>query len=303
MQVGAAADDSPAAARQNARCRGGRGSPRIGGRDAANAGTGTGKETALHTVPLHHVEFGSGRPLLILHGLFGSVRNWQTIARRLSGGHRVICADLRNHGRSPHVDEMGYVSMAADVERLVDELGLERPLLLGHSMGGKVAMTSALRNSARWGALVVVDIAPVQYRNSFFDRIEAMRSMPIASIRSRAEADAWLRDVEPEATIRNFLLHNLVLRDGRYCWQINLDAIAGGLAGIAGFPAFDAPCPLPTLAVRGDRSGAVRPEYEVRLRELFPNVGLVTLATGHWPHAEAPEAFLAAVTPFLESVA
>lgn len=257
--------------------------------------------TSPATVPLHHVESGSGPPLVVLHGLFGSLRNWQTIARQLSATHRVICADLRNHGRSPHLAVMGYPGMAADVERLVDDLGLVQPLLLGHSMGGKVAMTSALRDPSRWSGLVIVDIAPVTYRNSFLDRVEAMMALPLGTLRSRAQADAFLRDAEPDQAIRNFLLHNLRADDGRYRWQINLEAIRDGLAAIAGFPDLDGPCLLPTLAIRGDRSGAVRPDFQPRLRELFPQVEIVTLASGHWPHAEVPDAFLAAIRPFIEA--
>ncbi|MGH6942978.1 MAG: alpha/beta fold hydrolase, partial [Geminicoccaceae bacterium] len=130
------------------------------------------------SVELAHVDFGeAGPPIVILHGLLGSARNWSTIAKRLAPAHRVIAVDLRNHGASPWADEVGYEAMADDVRALLARLGLDAPAVVGHSMGGKVAMRLALAHPERVGRLVVVDIAPVAYRRSFGPYVEAMRAL------------------------------------------------------------------------------------------------------------------------------
>jgi pimeloyl-ACP methyl ester carboxylesterase len=254
-------------------------------------------------LPLHNRDTGDGPPLVILHGLFGSSRNWQTIARAIANRFRVISADLRNHGESPHAAAMTYECMTADVFNLMDRLKLDLPILVGHSMGGKVAMTAALLQPERWRCLVIVDIAPVQYSSGFLNRVDAMLALPVQGLRSRMQADSFLRQAEPDPAVRNFLLHNLVARDGHYAWRINLPAIRNALPDIAGFPDLNGPCLLPTLALRGERSGALRPQHQPRLLELFPRAEIVTLpGAGHWPHAEMPEAFLAALNEFLESI-
>jgi pimeloyl-ACP methyl ester carboxylesterase len=256
--------------------------------------------TSVATVSLACQDVGQGTAVIILHGLFGSSRNWQTIARRLSARHRVISVDLRNHGDSPHADDMSYPAMAEDVCALADRLALSQPILLGHSMGGKVAMTAALLTPGRWRMLAVVDIAPVRYPDHFTSLVDTMQGIAASTLTSRAQADALLRDAEPDPTVRNFLLHNLVARDGHYRWRINLPGIRAALPDIAGFPGFAAEYDRPVLFVRGERSRAILPEHEPIIRRLFPQAQIVTVAgTGHWPHAESPEAFLDALAPWL----
>ncbi|RME34103.1 MAG: alpha/beta fold hydrolase, partial [Gammaproteobacteria bacterium] len=173
---------------------------------------------------LHYTEQGEGRPLVILHGLFGSGRNWQRVARRLAEHYRVITPDLRNHGRSPHLPGMSYPEMAADLFELMERLDLPSTLLMGHSMGGKVAMTAALQQPEKVTALIVVDIAPVRYRHSFEPIFQALKSIPVEWIRSRQEAERLLAGYIDDSVLRAFLLQNLNRDESGFHWRINLDA-------------------------------------------------------------------------------
>lgn len=245
---------------------------------------------------------GAGRPIVvILHGLFGSGRNWAGIAGRLAETCHVIALDLRNHGASFWAESMSYAEMAADVLAFLDARGLARVALLGHSMGGKVAMCAALRRPERVARLIVADIAPVAYPPGHLAYVEALHRLDLDGLKGRAEAERRLAPAVPDRDTRLFLLQNLVREDGRFRWRINLTAIARDLAGLAGF----APPPRaryegPALFVTGARSGYVRPEHREAIRHLFPHAHLVTLReAGHWLHAEQPEAFLRTVQPFL----
>lgn len=243
---------------------------------------------------------GQGAAVIILHGLFGSSRNWQGIARRLADRYRVVSVDLRNHGDSPHAADMGYRTMAADVRALADRLELRQPALVGHSMGGKVAMTAALMQPARWRKLAVVDIAPVTYPEHYAELVDAMEAVAASAPSSRAQAGELLRAAAPDPAVRNFLLHNLVARDGRYAWRINLPAIRAALPEIAGFPDIDGRFDGPVLFVRGERSGAVLPGHEPLMLARFPRARIATVAgAGHWPHADSPDAFLDILLPWL----
>ncbi len=252
---------------------------------------------------LHAVESGDGPPIVILHGLFGSSQNWASVARRLGATHRVIAADLRNHGASPHHQRMDYPAMAEDVALLIEERAGGRASVLGHSMGGKVAMTLALTRPALVERLVVVDIAPVPYRVTLGAYASAMRALPLAPGMRRSEADEALRPVVRNDAERAFLLQNLRFEgEGAPRWRINLEAIEAGMPAIAGFPQFPrhARYDGPTLLVSGETSRYVRPEHREPMLSLFPRtVFVVVPGAGHWVHAEAPEPFLRAVEPFL----
>ena len=252
---------------------------------------------------LHRVEAGSGTPLVILHGLFGAAHNWGSIVRRLAAERRVIAADLRNHGASPHDPQMDYPSMAEDVAGLIDAHAGGRAAVLGHSMGGKVAMTLALTRPVLVERLIVVDIAPVPYRVALGAHAAALKALPLAPGMRRAEADAALRAVVESDAKRAFLLQNLRFEgDGPPRWRINLDAIAANMPVIAGFPEFppQARYEGPTLLVSGETSGYVGPEHRDAMLALFPRtVFVVVPGAGHWVQTEAPEPFLRAVVPFL----
>src|SRR5215469_8902919 len=183
---------------------------------------------------LHAVEYGEGEPVAILHGLFGSARNWASVAQRLADNWRVIAFDLRNHGASPWSDTMDYVAMAEDVRAAMQVRGHNRYSLIGHSMGGKVAMTAALVEPNAVESLVVVDIAPVTYPTTpYAAYVQAMRALDLGAIMRRREADATLAVAVGNATERAFLLQNLIFGDGAPHWRINLSAIQASLSMLA----------------------------------------------------------------------
>jgi pimeloyl-ACP methyl ester carboxylesterase len=253
-------------------------------------------------VDLVATEQGSGPPLLILHGLFGSATNWTGIARRLAAGRRVFALDLRNHGRSPWSDAVGYAAQAEDLDRFIRRHEIAPATLLGHSMGGKTAMALALREPDLVARLIVVDVAPAAYPPVLGAYAEAMRAIDPRRLARRAEADALLAERIPEAPIRSFLLQNLVAGPEGLGWRLNLDALAAGMAEISGFPALPPAARYdgPTLFIRGERSDYVEARHEPAIRERFPRAEIVTIAgAGHWVHAERPDAFLEAVERFL----
>ncbi|NVK43881.1 MAG: alpha/beta fold hydrolase [Oceanospirillaceae bacterium] len=249
---------------------------------------------------LHHQILGEGRPLLILHGLFGNLDNWASQAKALANEYRVISVDLRNHGRSPHNDEMTYPAMAADLVELLDDLGLERVLVLGHSMGGKAAMQLALLYPERVERLIVVDIAPVQYPNHHDDVFKGLFAVQLDSLKSRGDADKQLAPFVPDAMVRAFLLRNLYRdENGVFAWRINLDGLQRSYAGISAAPVGSA-FQGPTLFIKGGTSDYIRADYRDALLALFPNAGYKVIdGAGHWPHAEKPALMTRLIRNFL----
>lgn len=254
------------------------------------------------SVPLAATEIGSGPPVVILHGLFGSARNWQGIARRLSSERRVLAVDLRNHGSSPWHPSMTFAEMAEDVAALIAARGLAEPAIVGHSMGGKVAMVLALTRPTLVARLVVVDIAPVGYRHDRFAAlVRSLADLDLAQVRRRADADGQLAVAIPDAPTRQFLLQNLVEQDGCFAWRVNLAAIRANLSAISCFPDIAGVYAGPTLFIHGGSSEYVRPEHEQAIRRRFPNAELARIeGAGHWVHADSPDAFVAAVAKFLD---
>ena len=247
-------------------------------------------------------EYGSGPPLAILHGLFGSGRNWASIAQRLAARHRVIAFDLRNHGVSPWADGMAYDEMAEDVHASLKARGYERSALLGHSMGGKVAMIAALLSPEAVERLVVADIAPVAYPMRHLGEAQAMRRIDLAGIARRSQADAALAAAVPDAAERGFLLQNLVFENGGARWRVNLEAIEQNMSRLVDFPTLPEGPPYqgPALFIGGAQSDYLRREHEPAIRRLFPKAEIARIENaGHWIHAEQPAAFLALVEPFL----
>jgi pimeloyl-ACP methyl ester carboxylesterase len=248
------------------------------------------------------VEYGAGPPLAILHGLFGSGRNWATIAQRLAAHHRVIAIDLRNHGASPWAATMDYREMTEDVRMTLQGRGYDRFALLGHSMGGKVAMTAALEHGAAVERLIVADIAPVPYAPHHLGHLRAMRQLDLAGIGRRSDADAALAPAISDPAERAFLLQNLLFENGETRWRLNLAAIEQEMPRLVGFPALpsDHTYDGRALFVAGGQSNYLRPEHEPAIRNLFPNAQFAVIDNaGHWLHAEQPAAFLAIIEPFL----
>ena len=244
-------------------------------------------------------ETGQGAPVVLLHGLFGAGGNFAGIARRLAAGFRVLSPDLRNHGSSPHSPAMAYAGMAEDVLETLARHGTGPAAVVGHSMGGKVAMQLALLHPGAVSRLVVADIAPVPYPPAFRGFAEAMLALPLQPGLTRGAADQALAAAVPDAGVRAFLLSNL--RTGPApSWRIGLAEVAAALPEIEGWAAPAGTYPGPTLVLRGDRSDYVRPEHRPLFRALFPAARFASLrGAGHWLHADAPEAFAETVRGFL----
>ena len=253
-------------------------------------------------VELAAVEYGTGRPVAILHGLFGSGRNWRSIAQRLALQHRVLAFDLRNHGGSPWADGMSYAEMVEDLRASLRAHGVRRAALLGHSMGGKVAMLMALLHPDEVERLVVADIAPADNPPMLLGYIRAMRAVDLSGVTRRSEVDVQLAGAVPDPAERAFLLQNLVIGDKPAHWRLNLKALERDFPEIVGFPELVDGMVYggPTLFVAGDRSNYIRPEHEPEIRHRFPQARIIRIeGAGHWVHAERPQAFVQAVAPFL----
>lgn len=254
---------------------------------------------------LHTELVGSGRPrFAFLHGLFGRGRNFTQIAHALAAKELPsVLLDLPDHGQSPWTASFSYPAMASAVADEIDErLGsAARLVLVGHSMGGKAAMLVALTRPELVSGLVVVDIAPGRSDQveTFTPLVSAMRSLDLATLGSRAEADERMRPAVPDDSVRLFLLQNL-RRKGGWHWQPNLALLGDSLAQIGGWPdPGDVRYPGPVLWLTGDRSGYVRPEHEDGMRRLFPAVERRVVAdAGHWVHADQPDELVAALVDF-----
>lgn len=241
-------------------------------------------------------------PLIVLHGLFGSLENWQTLARRWAERFPVILVDLPNHGRSPHADTANYPDMARALVQWLREMDISRCHLLGHSMGGKVAMQTALEFSELVEKLIIVDMAPRRYGRGHDDVFAALNALDPADLRDRRHADELMQPHMADAGVRMFLLKNLTRDDGGgYRWRMNLEVLYRDYDQLVA-PVGDLGQTYegPALFIRGGDSGYVKDEDMDFIRVLFPTAELLTVAgAGHWVHAERPGELGAAVEEFL----
>lgn len=254
---------------------------------------------------LHFRTLGEGQPFVIMHGLFGTSDNWQTLGKRFSETHKVYLVDMRNHGRTDHSHEFDYQLMADDIKEFVAAENLENPIIMGHSMGGKAAMNFALQNPGKLSKLIVVDIAPKAYPVHHDQIIEGLKSVDLASLQSRNEADEQLKAYIEEPDVRMFLMKNLFRKeDNTFAWRVNLKAVDENIDKMGAAITSDAPFTKPTLFVRGGKSKYIKPEDEFNvICHLFPNVEIETIEeAGHWVHAEAPDRFYDIVMNFLNLV-
>lgn len=252
-------------------------------------------DAALSRAMLRYDTYGeghSGPPILIVHGLFGSARNWGAIARHLASGRRVLAVDMRNHGSSPRAASQSYADMAGDLAEVILAEG-GRADVLGHSMGGKTAMVLALTRPALVRRLLVADIAPVGYGHSQSPLIAAMRGLDLHGLTARAEADRRLAAAGVEDPgIRAFLLQSLDLRAHPPHWRLNLDVLDAEMAQLVGWPDTEGRFDGPALFLAGAQSDYVRPEHRETIRRLFPKARIVRLqGAGHWLHADRPREF------------
>jgi pimeloyl-ACP methyl ester carboxylesterase len=246
----------------------------------------------------------TGARVAFLHGLFGQGRNFRTIARSLEPDFTSLLVDLPDHGRSPWTERVDLGSYAERVARELERFGEGgRVHLIGHSLGGKVAMLTALHHPDLVDRLVVVDISPVAHGGTgeFEHLLGALGGLDLSRLRRRADAEEALAGPIPNPRVRGFLLQNLREDERGWHWQANLDLLRRDLEVIGGFPDYDGPTfDRPVLWVTGERSDYVRPEHATRMRELFPRTRLLTVkGAGHWVHSEQPEAFTSALRFFL----
>jgi esterase len=250
---------------------------------------------------LNYQRYGHGSPLIILHGLFGSLNNWNTLSKRFGEYYQVFAVDQRNHGASPHSDRSSYPLMAEDLRAFMQQQQLASASLLGHSMGGKTAMQFALSYPEQVAKLVVVDIAPKAYPPHHDTILDALCGLDLSQHSSRAELDQALADKIDSRPIRQFLLTN-VTRDeaGRFVWKMNLDGIKQTYDQIVGAVEQHGRFDKPALFVRGETSDYIQNTDRPVIEALFPQARIVTIpGAGHWVHAEAPADFFAAALDFL----
>jgi len=238
--------------------------------------------------------------LIILHGLFGSSDNWFTLSKMFSQHYSVFVVDQRNHGQSPHTDEMNYAALAEDLHDFVVEHGLSKPMIIGHSMGGKAVMNYAVNYPDEIGKFVIVDIVPKAYPVHHDHILEGLHDIPLGHLASRTEADALLSRNVPEPEVRQFLLKNLGRRpDGGFEWKINLESIDHHIEEMGQGMIYSGKQEGPCLFIRGEKSNYYEPGDEDRIRAVFPNAEIMTMDTGHWVQAEKPEEFARIVLAYL----
>ncbi|MEQ8925211.1 MAG: alpha/beta fold hydrolase [Fulvivirga sp.] len=249
---------------------------------------------------LFYREMGEGQPLIILQGLFGSSDNWLSIAKILAEDYHVYSVDQRNHGQSPHSDVFDYPTMADDLSDFIDQHSIKNPIILGHSMGGKVAMQYAVNYPNEWQKLIVVDIAPKSYPVHHDGILEGLNNLNLNELGSRGDADTQLSEYVPELGVRQFLLKNLNRDSNGFSWKINLPVLTKNIeiigAGLNGSLADS----KPVLFINGEKSGYIKESDFALIDETFPGSKLVTIkGAGHWVHAEKPEEFIETLNAFL----
>jgi esterase len=247
---------------------------------------------------------GEGPPVLILHGLFGSGRNWMPIAQALAATHTVYLPDARNHGASPWANTMSYPEMAEDVLALIARERLGQPVVIGHSMGGKTAMALALEHPHAIGGVAVIDIAPLAYADQFSPYVTAMRGLDVAAATSRKEIrDALAARLGDDARL-DFLMQNVRRQQDRFDWRLNLMATTMCMRDLCGFPQslLDNCYDGPALFVAGAESDYVPPDAHEAIERLFPGHLLEAIPqAGHWVHADEPQALLRVLRGWLHN--
>ncbi|MDP6210586.1 MAG: alpha/beta fold hydrolase [SAR324 cluster bacterium] len=255
------------------------------------------------TLTLYSRKVGENGPdFVVLHGLFGSGKNWRSFAGSLEEDFQVWTLDARNHGDSPHADSMSYQQMAEDVVRFFDENELENVILLGHSMGGKTAMQLTLQFPDRIAALIVVDIAPVCYdhQQKQLKLIEAMQGLHLEAEMSRSDIEKKLALKIPEKRLLSFLMTNLYRQNGQFQWRIGLEQIAAGMPYLLNYPEVNSVFEGPVQFIGGENSAYLKFEYHALIRKKFPESRITMLKNcGHWLHIEQPAAFQKTVNEFL----
>ncbi|MEL0632740.1 alpha/beta fold hydrolase [Pseudoalteromonas carrageenovora] len=253
---------------------------------------------------LNYKQQGQGPDVILIHGLFGSLENLNVIAKPLSEHFNVINVDLRNHGRSPHSDEMNYPAMAQDVLELMDSLNIKKAHVIGHSMGGKVAMQLALTQSERVNKLVVLDIAPVSYPARHTQILNALNAVADEKVNDRKQADSIMIPFIDEPGVRQFLLKSLAKNEsGQFTWRFNLEVLSKKYSTITANVNENNSCLCDTLFIKGNDSDYILPEHRSAITARFKNTkAKIIHGAGHWLHAQKPLAVNKAISDFLTAV-
>lgn len=251
---------------------------------------------------LNFKKVGEGEPLIILHGLFGSLDNWMTLSKQFGEQFEVFIVDARNHGFSPHADEFNYEVMADDLYEFIIQHNLKKPTILGHSMGGKTAMQFAMNYPNMLSKLIVADIAPKPYPIHHGEIIKGMFALDFEKITSRREADEELAKHIPEISTRQFILKNLFWKEkGKLAWKFNLPVISNNIE-MVGFELSNiSDFAKPTLFIRGSKSNYVLESDYQLITSIFSEAKIESVESGHWVHAENPKRFFELVMSFLQN--
>lgn len=248
-------------------------------------------------------KYGSGQPLIILHGLFGQGDNWSTLARQFAEqGFEVYLVDLRNHGLSPHSDVWNYQLMSDDIKELINDNDLKHVILMGHSMGGKVAMQFAIQHPELLDKLIVVDIAPKYYPVHNIDVLDALNAVDFSIVKNRKEVENILSETLTDFGIKQFLLKNIYWKENNELdWRFNLKVITKQVENVGEAIPSGTTCSTPTLFIRGEKSNYILDEDLNMIQDIFQFSKLETIAGApHWVHAEKPKEFFECVMRFIK---
>ncbi|MEQ8323420.1 MAG: alpha/beta fold hydrolase [Vicingaceae bacterium] len=251
---------------------------------------------------LNYKEFGSGRPMIILHGLLGSLDNWQSLARRYGEKFHVFSVDQRNHGQSPHSDEMTFEAMVQDLLEFIQDHNIEKPVLLGHSMGGKTAMAFAFKHPELISGLIVADISPKTYKVHHREILDALTSVDFATVKDRRTVEDQLMLRLGDRSVVLFLAKNVYWKqDGKLAYRFNLNAIDKNIEAISAWPFRYEIYSGNTLFIKGDQSNYIRDD-DPSIGQHFPNSRIMTIhGAGHWVHAEKPDDMYRVVYQYMMS--
>jgi pimeloyl-ACP methyl ester carboxylesterase len=242
-----------------------------------------------------------GQAMIILHGIFGSSDNWLGIAKVFASTHQVYLVDQRNHGQSPWSEDFDYQVMSEDLNEFIETHQLTNPIIIGHSMGGKVVMQFALNHPSVSDKIVVVDIAPKFYPVHHTAILSGLNSIDLKTLESRAAANEHLKRFEEQEGVRQFLLKNLYRNaEQEFAWRINLPVITKNIDVVGHELWVKNPCETPVHFIKGADSHYIQPEDERFIAEIFPNFDVTVIANaGHWVQADQPEAFIQAIRSIL----
>jgi esterase len=251
---------------------------------------------------LYFRELGDGNPpIIILHGVFGSCDNWLTVSKGLAETNKIYLLDARNHGQSPHSDEFNYDIMAEDLHEFILQHKLSKPVIVGHSMGGKTVMKFAIKYPDAFSKMVVVDISPRYYKPHHQSVIAGLSAINLETLQSRQEADDILKNFEPDLGTRQFLLKNLYRNEQNgFSWRMNFEVIKNKIENIGEALDSGAKVSKPALFVRGANSKYIQTEDIDLIHSIFSDVRIETVENaGHWVQAERPKEFLEVIKKFL----